>query len=669
MVMAKNPYNKYFTIEKYNNLAEMALGTIKKHKKKKAIQWFAEDGKTVKSITYGDLGELMQQVFGGLRTLGYAKSDHIALCSETRAEWVYVDLGMQSLGVVNVAIYPSLKPREMLYILNDSEAQAIFVDTQENLEKILAIQDELDHLKHIIIFEDYDDSLKQDNIMLLEDLLIKGKVYFPDDPKEFKHTVNNIDEEHLASLIYTSGTTGVPKGVMLTHKNFLSDAYLAISVTATLRKNEKPWEMDMLSLLPYAHSLGRCVNEYCAVYIGATIDIVSELDPEQIRTALEVFKPSIIVGIPYLFQKIYNIVLETVEEMPPLIQNVYKKTEALGREYASYKIKGEKPPFGLRFKFTILGNAVRKVLMKHFGGNLKLMISGSAAIAPELMVFFNMFKFNLIEGYGLTESAPVTHMLRSEHNSDYHPEQTEPVDEFTQLGKIGPTIDIKDNPYEPVEQKLTPEGELLIRGPMIMKGYWKKPQLTKVALDDEGWLHTGDIAEIDELGYAKIVGRAKVIIKLATGKMISPAAVENLIVPASRKVAQIILVGDDTRKYLTAIVVPYQKPFREYAEEKGINYNSWKDLLYHPEIQKEIKREVDDFCAEVSGYSTPKKFLISSAAFTAKENYITPTYKFKRAKIYEDLKKYIDQLYESDDLFLVIDERVTDFYDQSLIIA
>ncbi|MHA1335035.1 MAG: AMP-dependent synthetase/ligase [Promethearchaeota archaeon] len=667
--MAKNKWNKYLKIQKYENIAQMVLGTISKFDNKVAMRWFGEDGESIKEVSYNELKNLMMHVFGGLRDLGFQKSDFIALCSHTRAEWIIADLGIQSLGGVNVAIYPTLKPKEILYILNDSGAKAIIVDTQENLEKIISIKNELPSLQKIIVIDDFDPSFKNEWVLSLDELMKKGKEYCDKNPDAFENSVSNIGEEDLASLIYTSGTTGIPKGVMLTHKNFLSDAYLSISVAATLRKNEKPWEMDFLSLLPLAHSFGRCVNEYCVLYVGATMNIVERLDPTMIRKAMEKFRPMIIVGIPYLFQKIYNIILEEVEKLPKVAQKVFRKAESMGRRYAEYKMRGEKPPFGLRFKYTIIGNLVRNVLKKNFGGRLKLMISGSAAISRELMIFFNMFKFNLIEGYGLTETAPVTHLLRTSHNSNYHPKINKKIDEYTMLGSIGPTIDIRDSPYEPVEQKLSPEGELLIRGPMVMKGYWRKPKLTEQALDKDGWLHTGDLAEIDENGYVRIKGRAKVVIKLATGKMISPAAVESLVVPASRKIAQIVLIGDDTRKYLTCIVVPYQEPFKKFADENGIEYNSWKDLVYNKKIHELIKEEIYCCLEEVSDYMTPKRFLISCKDFCCEEDYLTPTYKFKRNKICEDLKHWIDKLYNGNEEVIVIEDRLTDFYDQSLIIS
>ncbi len=664
-----NKWNKYLDIKKYDNLASMVLGTIDKYSKKTAIRWFAEDGITVKSINFNQLKSFMQNVYGGLRSLGYNKSDMIALMCHTSVEWIYADLGIQSVGAVNVALYPTLKPKEVLYILSDSSAKAIFVDTQENLEKVLAIKQELKELKHIIVIQKYKIAQDDENILSFDRLVSLGQVYNKENPQDFVESIFQVEEKDLASLIYTSGTTGVPKGVMLTHKNFLSDAFLSICVCATLRPNEKPWEMDFLSLLPLAHSFGRTVNEYCVLYIGGTMNIIEKLDPTIIRKGLETFKPMLIVGIPYLFQKIYNIVGETVAALPKGVQKIFNKTEAMGRLYSDYKMKGKKPPFGLNLKFKIQGNIVRKVLMKKFGGRLKLMISGSAAISKELMIFFNMFKFNLIEGYGLTETAPVTHMLRTAYNSNYHPTFTKRVDEFTKLGSIGPPIDIPNSPYEPVEQKVTPEGELLIKGPMVMKGYWNKPKDTAESIDKDGWFHTGDLAEIDQDGYARIKGRAKVVLKLSTGKMISPAAVENLVVPKSKKIAQVVLVGDDKRNYLSCIVVPYQAALKQYADEKGIKYSSLKDLVTNKEIQNLLKADLLEHTKEIADYMIPKRLLISCKDFRADEGYLTPTFKCKHNKILLDYKDDIDKLYSVKEDFYVMETRLTEFYDQSLIIG
>ena len=321
----------------------------------------------------------------------------------------------------------------------------------------------------------------------------------------------------------------------------------------------------------------------------------------------------------------------------------------------------------MRQNFT--AKLIGRVIKKKIGGRWKGMISGSAKLSKEVMYFFNTLGFLMAEGYGLTEASPVTHLLRSEYNSDFRPGFYKKVNEYDKIGSIGPPLNVLNSPYEPMEQKLDPDtGELLIKGPQVMQGYWKKPELTKLAIDDDGWLHTGDVATIDEDGYVYITGRAKVIIKLMTGKMISPAAVENLVTPASRIIGQFILTGDDSRKYLTAIIVPYQEPLKKYADEHGIAYNSWSDIIRNKEIQSVLEQEIKKFLKDTADYMRPKKFLLSSKVFD-EDRYVTPTYKFKRSQLMDDIKDDLDNLYNSNETFVVMESRMTDFYDQGMIIS
>ena len=669
--MSKNKWNKYLPLVRYKNLSEMVLATIKSNKNRTAMRWFNRTNGLVQSITYEELGTIIKLVFYGLKHLGFNKDDHIAICSETSPEWVFADLGIQALGGVSVSIYPTLKPKEILYILKDSESIAIFVDNQENLEKVLSITNELDYLNYIVVVQPIEASLreKSNKIISFEELLNFGAEYHDKDPMLFGSTISQTNEDDLASLIYTSGTTGVPKGVMLTHKNFLSDSVMSVSVAMTLKKGIKPWLHDFLALMPYAHSFGRCVGEYCPLLVGAKIDIVSGYNPQMIRQAFEEFKPTIMCGIPYLYQKLYNIILDEVSKYPKIVANLVNKVIANGRVYFENKRLGKKNKFSVSLRHKMLGKVVGKKIKKKLGGRWELMISGSAAISLELLSFFNTLGINLIEGYGLTETSPVTHLLRTDFNSDFRPNFRKKIDVYRKAGTVGPPIEIPNNVYENIEQKLDSiTGELLLKGPMVMKGYWKKPEFTTEAIDKEGWFHTGDIAEIDDDGYVKIKDRCKVIIKLGTGKMISPAAVESLITPTSKIIAQFMLVGDDSRNYLTAIVVPYQESLKKFARERSVKYETWMDLIYNKEVQNRIKEEINVLTKDVAEFSRPKKFLISCAAFTT-ERYITPTYKFKRKAVFEDLKNEIDKLYACEDDFYICADRLTEFYDQSMIIT
>ena len=657
-------------MKKYNSIAEMVLDTIEMHENRICMRWW-DDATCTKSSSrdYGQLRTIMQKCFGGLKSLGFQAGDHLAICAGTRPSWVYADLGIQALGASTTALYPSLKPKEMLYILKDSESKMIFLEGDKNLAKILEIWDELPDLRTVIIFDTITISTDS-RIISLADVLSRGEEFLSENPTSFIDSVNNIKPDTLSSIIYTSGTTGVPKGVMLTNNNFLSMAYMSISVIATmLGGNEKPWEMDFLTILPMSHSFGRGCDEYCVLYAGASMNFAGGFNPFSVKRSFEEFHPSILLSVPYFFQKIQNMVFDEVAALSPTIQKIFQKAVANGHLYITNLVEGKKNPFKVKFLHATLDNLIGKVVKKKLGGKIIGLISGSAKISTDLLIFFNALGINLTQGYGLTETSPVTHLGRTKFNSRFRPEFNDKIPFYEKIHTIGPPINVINCPYGEVQQKLSESGELLLKGPQIMPEYWRKPEMTKRAIDEEGWFHTGDLCKIDEDGYVTITGRAKLVIKLLTAKMISPAAIESLIVPTSKKIAQFLLAGDDTRKYLTCLVVPFQKPMQKYAEEHGIAYKTWKDLITHPEILQLIKQEILDLTKDVSEYARPKKFAISSAALTAEDEFITPSFKYKREKIFTKLKEAFDTLYAGKEEFLVIEERMTDFYDQSLIIA
>jgi len=645
----------------------MVFDTVKEFSDWTAMRWFKEDSEDLNSITYRDLGEIVTTAFYGLHSLGLKKSEQISLCAETSPHWAFADLGIQCIGAVTVAIYPVLTPKEVLYIIDDSESVALIVDGEENLEKYYSIKDDLPNIRFVIVLEKFNESLKKENVYSWDELMEMGKAHKAKHPNLLKESIENINEEDLAGLIYTSGTTGVPKGVMLTHKNFLSDVLMVSAIAITLDPKQSPEDVDSITYLPYAHSYGRTVEEYAMIFNASRINYVGGATQELLQRGFQKFKPTIMVGVPYLFQKLYEKIVDTVATYPERIQKIFNSAKSIGRKYYENKLNGVKNPLGLRIKYAILGKLVLGRIQKELGGKIKLLVTASAAISEELLLFYWSCGFNIAEGYGLSEAAPATHYSRSDDNSDFRPNFHKKIDVYEKIGTVGPLINIPNNPYGHMEHKLGPDGELLIRGPNIMKGYWKKPKLTEAALDSEGWLHTGDLAEIDDDGYVKIIGRSKAIVKLSTGKMISPVLIETMIVPSSRIVAQIILVGAE-KKFLTAIVVPYQIPLKKYAEEHGIKYEKWEDIIRNKEIHQVIKKDILSYMGEVSGFSQPKRFAISSKAFSAEEGFLTPTLKFKRNKVYKDYADIINQLYEVEDEFLIIERRMTDFYDMSVLL-
>ncbi|MHA1147115.1 MAG: AMP-dependent synthetase/ligase [Promethearchaeota archaeon] len=667
----KTKWTKYLRTKRYQNLAEMIFDTIKHHGKRPVMRWFGEDDDTIESITYNELEDYIITAFHGLVSLGYRKGDHISICAKTSRFWAWADIGMQCLGVTSVAIYPSLKPKEVLYIVKDSESKGIFVDDQENLKKFYKIWNEVPDVKYVIVFEKFDESLKRENVFSWEEFFEAGKKHRIDHPNLLKESISKVEEEDIATLIYTSGTTGVPKGVMLTQKNLLSDIVAVSAIAITLDKGQRPWDAQSITYMPYAHSFGRTVEEYGLIFNSSVINYVSQKKGQSLQEALakafQKFKPTLMVGVPYLYQKLYEKIVDTVATYPEKVQKIFNKAVATGKEYYTNILHQKKNPLGLRLKYAIFKKLVLGRIQKEMGGELLLMVTASAAISVDLLLFFWSCGFNIAEGYGLTEAAPATHYSRTLHNSDFRPNFHKKIDIYEKVGTVGPLLNFPGNPYGNMEQKLSPDGELLIRGPNIMKGYWKKSELTKAALDEEGWLHTGDLAKIDEDGYVKIIGRSKAIVKLYTGKMISPALIEGYIVPYSRIVAQIIFVGQE-KKFLSAIVVPYQQPLKKYADEHSIPYNNFEDIIRNKEVHQIIKKDIMSFIEEdVAEFSQPKRFLISCKHFGEDEGFLTPTLKFKRNKIYADFANWIDMLYEQDEEFLIIEERICDFYDQSIL--
>lgn len=647
----------------------MVLESIKHTPEEIAMRWFSNDKDSIHMLKYKELYDIIKSSFYGFLSIGLHKGDHIAICAETSQYWAWADLGIQCLGGVSVAIYPQLKPKEILYVLQDSESVALVVDTRENLGKFYEIQNKVPKIAHIIVFDKLNSDLKKENLIRFEELLERGEQYEKGRHHLFQDSINAIHEDDLASLIYTSGTTGLPKGVMLTHKNFLSDIVVVSAIALTLERNKKPWGEGSITYMPYAHSYGRTVEEYGLIFSSSTINYVGGRTQDQLQKAFQKFKPTIMVGVPYLYQKIYERIINTVAKMGPRVEKVFNNAVSVGKQFYKNKIEGKPNSLGLRVKYWFYKHLILKRIKKEMGGQLELLATASASISEELLLFFWACDFNIAEGYGLTEAAPATHYSRTIDNSDFRPNFNKKIEIYEKVGTVGPLMEIPANlnPYPNMKQKLSEEGELLLKGPNIMKGYWKKPELTQASIDKEGWLHTGDLAEIDKDGYVKIIGRSKAIIKLSTGKLVSPALVEGLIIPYSKLLAQVILTGQE-QKYLTAIIVPYQEPLRKYAKKHNIAFKSLEDLVTNNKIQDLLKNEIKKYTKDVAEFSRPKRFAISCNYFSEEGGFITPTLKFKRNKVYKEFSETIEKLYEIDREFFIMEDRLTNFYDMSVII-
>ena len=464
-----------------------------------------------KGITYPEL-KTETDAFGfGLAALGLKKGDSVALISENRPEWVYADFAMQMLGIVNVPLYPSLTSDSIEYILNDSESKAIIVSTGFQLNKVQKVLKNCKHLKYIIILNDHDDVALTDNLFTFAQIQEKGKSIQHSNPDLLKKSAAEIKENDVCTIIYTSGTTGEPKGVILTHENIISNVNAVLDVYPITKDD------IFLSFLPLCHIFERMAGYYTAFAAGCTVYYAESI--EKVASNLLEARPTLMTSVPRLFERIQSRIIKNVESQSVTKQKIFYWALRIGKEYVSAQKKGS-IPLALSAKHKVADKLVFHKLRERTGGRLRFFISGGAALSKELGEFFEAVGIKIVEGYGLTESSPV---ITANRFDDY---------KFGTVGK----------PLPGVEVKIAPDGEILARGPNIMKGYYKKKKETEETIIN-GWLHTGDIGTFDSDGFLMITDRKKHLFKTSAGKYIAPTPIENIFL-ASKYIDQFVLIGD-----------------------------------------------------------------------------------------------------------------------------
>jgi long-chain acyl-CoA synthetase len=566
-----------------------------------------------KGITYQEM-KAETDLFGyGLVELGLKKNDSVALISENRPEWVYADFAMQMLGIINVPLYPSLTSDSIEYILNDSESKAIIVSTGFQLNKVLKIIKNCKHLKQIIIFNEHEDGDGQSDIITFKQVQEKGKDHKKKNPELLKKTSGEIKENDICTIIYTSGTTGEPKGVILTHKNIISNVNAALEIFPITKDD------IFLSFLPLCHIFERMAGYYTAFAAGCTIYYAESI--EKVATNLHEAKPTLMTSVPRLFERIQSRILKNVESQSVTKQKIFYWALEIGRQFVAAKKKGS-VPLVLSAKHKIADKLVFKKLRERTGGRLRFFISGGAALSKELGEFFESAGIQIVEGYGLTESSPV---IAANRPDDY---------KFGTVGK----------PLPGVEVKIASDGEILARGPNIMKGYYKKTKETEETVID-GWLHTGDIGVFDSEGFLMITDRKKHLFKTSAGKYIAPTPIENIFL-SSKYIDQFVLIGD-RRMFLSALIVPDYEALKEYADAHKISYASESELTSNEKIYKLIEDDMSKLQKKLANYERVRKFALLDKPFTIETGEITPSLKIKRKVVEEKYNYLIEQMYFS----------------------
>jgi long-chain acyl-CoA synthetase len=572
---------------------------------------FKRDG-SWHSISWSEYADTVRRLAGGIADWVYP-GDIVCILSENRPEWCFTDLAVESLGGVPAPIYASNPPKDVAYILDDTAATLLFVSNAAQLDKIRKLRSEgrIAKLERVVTFDEVE--TQEPWVVSLSSVLQRNA----DQPDPIPERLAPVRSEDMATLIYTSGTTGEPKGVMLSHRNVLSNVRGGHQLVDALDLPER----RMLSFLPLAHSLERTAGFYVAIEFGFTLAFAESLAkmPENLREV----QPTVLISVPRIYEKFYAKIHESASGW--LHKTLLSWAVDVGRRHARELLEGRNPSGLLQLEHRVADALVLHKIRAAFGGKLRYAISGGGPLPREIGEFFHAIGLTIFEGYGLTESSPVITANRPG------------ALRFGAVGKVWPDVEIKIEP-EPGRDK---DGEVLARGPNIMLGYYKKPKATLETVDPEGWLHTGDIGFIDADGFLHITDRKKDLIKTSGGKYVAPQPIENRL-KLEPFVDQAIVIGD-RRKYCVALLVPHldvlSKMLGHPVPAPGVELNS------DPEVQNVIQGVLDETNKDLGSWEQIKRVYLLPGELSQESGELTPTLKVKRRVVDEKFKDLIDSLY------------------------
>ena len=568
-------------------------------------------GDAWRDISSEELRRAVEELSMGLRTLGVEKGDRVALLSENRPEWAYVDFASLCAGAVDVPIYPNLMPAQVLYVLNDSQAKVAFASTAAQVKKLAEVRDEAPHLQHVIRFDDP----PQEGTLSIDDVRARGREALAADREAVKRRASEVAPDDLATLIYTSGTTGDPKGVMLTHDNIVSNVHGGLAAFGDIGPADVA-----LSFLPLCHIFERMGGHYLLLQQGVTIAYAESV--EKVPANMAEVHPTIMLSVPRLYEKMYARVNEKVAGDSALKQRIFHWALGVGRKVFQARVEHRTPGALLRAQHALADRLVFKTIRERTGGRLRLFISGGAPLAREIAEFFGAVGLLILEGYGLTETSPVIAVNR--------PDKMKP-------GSVGP-------PIPGVEVKIAEDGEILTRGPHVMKGYYNKPEATAEVIDRDRWFHTGDIGLVDAEGFLVITDRKKDIIVTSGGKNIAPQPIENQL-KTNPLIAEIVMIGNK-RNFPSALIVPNFANLQKWAQAQGLTASSTEELVRDPRVVALYDQTIQALTKDLAQFERIKKVALLPREFTLEAGELTPTLKVKRRVVEQKYKDVIDRLYE-----------------------
>ncbi len=591
-----------------SSVPEMCLDAAMKYGKPDALN-HRVDGEWI-NTSASEFVERVRHVALGLSALGIKPGDRVALLSENRPEWSIADLAILSLGAINVPIYTTQAVDQIRYILTDSGARAIFVSNRRLFKHARKGLERLGFLEKVIFFDD-DAGEEIEHSMSLKTLEESGQEQMRERPEAFAEHLRSIRPSDLATIIYTSGTTGEPKGVMLTHNNFISNMR---SITEGLPITSSD---VALSVLPLSHIFER-TGFYVFCYAGVSVYYAASFD--QVGENLREVRPTVMTAVPRLFEKVYHRIVKKGMSEKGWKRKVFIRALAVGQRYAELKDKRERVPTSLAIKQKIASRLVFSKWREGVGGRLRYFVSGGAPLAPTLSYAFLAAGIPVLQGYGATETCIVT-ANRPENN---------------QVGSVGV-------PFEGINIAIADDGEILIRGENVMQGYYGQPEATAAVLKDE-WFATGDVGYLDEAGRLYITDRKKDLFKLSNGKYVAPQLIESLL-KESEFVTQVVVVGAG-RKQPAALIVPDWEPLKQALKEAGEDFPEDRELLsQYPAAIKIVQRDVSALTASLADYERIRRVALLPEDFSIEKGELTPTLKVKRRVIDEKFGDVIEQLY------------------------
>jgi len=589
-------------------LPDILANLAASHPKPALLRYKAEG--TFRDLSTEEVCRAVRDATLGLREAGIERGDRVAILSENRPEWTIADLAIQCVGAINVPIYPTLLDEQIRFILADCGARAVVCSTTEQLGKIARVRDGLEALRTVVALDPIEGPPAPD--LPWSDLCAGGAKLAAAHPGLFDEMRSAVQPGDLASIIYTSGTTGVPKGVMLTHANFISNVLATIAILPMTDRDVA------LSFLPLSHVLER-MAEYAYLSRGATIAYAESV--ETLPQDLQAVSPTIVAMVPRVFEKFHSRVMDAVRSGSAVKRALFGWALRVGQARVPYLLEGRPLPRGLALRAALADRLVFSKIRERVGGRISYFISGGAPLNADLARFFWGAGLPVYEGYGLTETSPVISVNCPGR---------------ARLGTVGPVV-------ADVEVRIAEDGEILVRGPNVMQGYYRNEEANQQIFRD-GWLCTGDIGMLDADGFLAITDRKKDVIKTSGGKIVAPQPMENDL-KADRYIANAVVVGE-RRRFISALLVPDFAGLETFCGDEGLDRLPREEQLRHPKVQELFRRRIDRAMEGRPRYEQVKAFRLLPRELTLEDGEMTPTLKVKRSVVERKFQELSNSMYE-----------------------